>query len=161
MKRVKQLLCCYPSKDDDSGRARERDDTPKDAPEDTNGAQLQNLSASPAVRRDTPRIASYDLGSSTTSPQASSTLPDSLLPSTTGANPTAVGSVVSPSNKIRGEKGSQGGKIAVAVVEKSLHAAKLVLDNFSVPGAGTAVEGILKVITVVKVSVFYFFQLLD
>ena len=49
----------------------------------------------------------------------------------------------------------QGGKIAVAVVEKALHAAKLVVDNFSIPGAGTAVEGILKVITVVKVSVFF------
>ena len=54
------------------------------------------------------------------------------------------------------EKGSRRGKITVAVVEKALHAAKLVVDNFSIPGAGTAVEGILKVITIVKVRVSEF-----
>ena len=156
MKRVKQLLCCYPTKDDDSGRASERGGTSKGAPEDTNGAELKNLPASPMVRRDATCTTSYDLGSSAASPQRSSTLPDTPMPSTTSANPAASSHAVSSTNTKR-----EGGKIAIAVVEKALHAAKLVLDNFSIPGAGTAVEGILKVITVAKVSVFHFFELLD
>ena len=148
-------------KDDDSGSPSGRDGTSEGTPEKTNGAELKNLSATPAVRRDATRTTSYDVGYSAESPQRRSSLPDSSMPSTTSANSAAVGNVISPSNKKCDEKGSRGGKIAVAVVEKALHAAKLVLDNFSVPGAGTAVEGILKVITVVKVSVFYFFELLD
>ena len=152
MKRVQQLLCCYPTKDDDSGRASKRDNTSKGAPKDTNGAELKNLTASPAVRRDATRTTPYHLGSSAESPQRRSNLPDSSMPYTTGAN-SAVGIVTSPSNKKRDKKGTQGGKITVAVVEKALHAAKLVLENFSIPGAGAAVDGILKVITVVKVSV--------
>ena len=176
MKHIQRLLCCCPQKDEDASG------DPKRALENNNGVKVKNSSAelgvaisssslSPQVAADLPMSYTNDnlATSSNTGVDVSRVDPCTpaalISPSSvnTSANATASTNAVSTSSipeaeltiigKKRNEKGSQGGKIAVAVVEKALHAAKLVLDNFSIPGAGTAVEGILKVITIVKVSV--------
>ena len=83
----------------------------------------------------------------------------------TDRSPAPISSLRSPLNvkpgsssnadpKNRGKERAGGWQITVALVEKALGAAKVVLDNFSIPGAVPAIDGILSVITAAKVRVF-------
>ena len=142
MKRVQQLLCCYPAKDDDFGKARRRDSISRTRT--TNGGKLLNPS-SPAEPFSTVNEVVADTSPPAPIPSQSSSPSNKPAPSSDApkADP-----------KKRDKEGAGGWQVTVALVEKALGAAKLVLDNFSIPGAVPAVDGILTVITAVKVRVF-------